>query len=159
MRGAKPRPLARRVVLVVGADDSATRRTALHVAAQGARLVVTGSDAPEVLITAGLVAASGGTARVLDARPDLDADALLAAAARELAPVTDALVAGTSPGAESLARALVGALGAGAIVRAVPPRPPQGERAFAQATCAAFEEEATRSDSGPAARSDTLDAP
>lgn len=147
------------MVLVVGADDSATRRTALHLAAQGARLVVMGSDAQEVLITAGLVAASGGTVRVLDARPDLDVDALLAAAARELAPVTDALVAGTSSGAESLVAALVGALGARAIVRAVPPRPPQGERAFAQATCAAFEGEAARSDAGPAARPDTLDGP
>ena len=53
------RPLTGRTILVVGADDESTRRTALQLAARGAALVVAGRDHAKVLVAAGYAASSG----------------------------------------------------------------------------------------------------
>jgi NAD(P)-dependent dehydrogenase (short-subunit alcohol dehydrogenase family) len=131
------RPLRGRIVLVVGADDPATRRTALHLAARGASLIVAGRDRDEVLATAGLGAASGATIRVIEApSPPLDGHALIDLATQVLAAPTDVLVAAAiGPVAASVAEAL----GVRALACVVPSRPPGGERVFAAATCATFE--------------------
>lgn len=152
------RPLRGRVVFVIGADDAATRQTALHFSARGAALIVVGRDRHEVLVTAGLCAASGGTSRVLEeSHPPLTDSALLGAAARALTHPTDVLVAQSRDDeASTMADTLRELLGPTAFALVVPTRPPGGARAFAEASCAAFEAFVAKgpSNSGPA--SDTL---
>ncbi len=140
-------------MLVVGAEDSATRQVALHLAARGAALIVAGRDRHEVLVTAGLAAASGGTTRVVETpAPPLEGEALVDAATNVLARPTDALVC---EGAATGFR-MQELLGPSAFVVTVPSRPPGGARGFAQTTCADFEAFTAKgvSDGGPA--SDTL---
>lgn len=152
------RPLHGRIVLVIGADDVATRGAALHLSARGAALVACGRDRDAVLITAGLAAASGGTVRVVDeaTSPLLD-PGVIDAATRALGRPTDALVSGPlvdeSPALVDRLRALVGSAGSLGVV---PVRPPGGARAFAEAMCAAFEAAAVASPRVSTDASDTL---
>jgi len=59
-------PLRGRVVLGIGAGDGVGRATALHLAALGAAVVLAGPTLSDVVETAGLVAAAGGTVRVVE---------------------------------------------------------------------------------------------
>jgi hypothetical protein len=106
--GSPPsRALRGRVVLVVGAGDPLARDVSLHLAARGAAIVAAGPALDPVVATAGLVAAQGGTVRVIeDTVPPLLGRALLTAAARTLDLVTDVLVAPSAfPSREAAATA------------------------------------------------------
>ena len=135
------RPLRGRIVLVIGAEDASTRRTALHLSARGAALIVAGVDREAVLMTAGLAAASGATSRVIDENVSLlSGTAVFDAATRLLARPTDVLIAeGIMTNTPMLAHEVRTLLGPTAFGCVVPARPAGGERAFAAATCAAFE--------------------
>lgn len=92
------RPLSGRTVLVLGAADPVAQSAALHVAARGATVVAAGPDVPSVILTAGLIAATGAVGRVIEeAAPPLLGAALVRAAAVALghaAPaLTDVIVA------------------------------------------------------------------
>lgn len=135
------RPLRGRIVLVIGAEDASTRRTALHLSARGAALIVSGVDAQAVLLTAGFAAASGATTRVIEESVSLlSGRAVVDAATRLLARPTDVLIAdGIMTNAPRLAHEVRTLLGPSAFGCVVPARPSGGERAFAAETCAAFE--------------------
>ena len=78
-------PLRGRVVLGIGAGDGVGRGVALHLAAHGAAVVLAGPSLAEVVETAGLVAAAGGTVRVVEqACPPLSLTAALALATAAL---------------------------------------------------------------------------
>ena len=136
-------PLLGRVVLVVGGGDPAAQAIALRLSAHGASLVVAGPALTPVLATAGLAAASGGTARVIEApSPPLLGRALLEAARHVLAPPTDALVSAAAFSDPADARAAHGALeallGPGGITLLVEARPPGGVKAAAVAMAERF---------------------
>jgi hypothetical protein len=122
------------VVLVVGAGERTARATALRLAAHGAAVVAAGPHPDDVVTTAGLVAASGGVARVIEAPapPLLGAD-LLASAAGALEPPTDAVVSprafASDAEASEAARALAAALPPGAGVHLLDPDAPIGPEA------------------------------
>ncbi len=131
------KPLRDRVVLVLGAGDLATRTLALHAAARGAAIVCAGPVLAPVLETAGLAAATGGTARVIEApAPPLLGLALARAAATVLAAPTDAMIAEAAFGSPTAARAAASALGAvlasGAQVWLVPHKPDGGSKEYAR---------------------------
>lgn len=135
-KGTDRKPLLDRVVLVLGAGDPATRTLALHAAALGAALVCAGPVLPPVLETAGLAAATGGTARVIESpAPPLGGLDLARAATGVLAPPTDAVIgeaAFASPAAAQAAAASISAvLARGARVLLVPERPDGGSKAHA----------------------------
>ena len=140
---ARRRPLEGRVVLVLGAGDPVGEAAALHASALGASIVVAGPRLGPVVATAGLVAATRGTVRVVEAPspPLLDA-ALLAVAAAALAPVTDALVAaGAMPDLDAARRAaddLRRALPDGARVELLDARPADGPRRAAERAVGAW---------------------
>ncbi len=130
------RPLRDRVILVVGAGDPPTRTMALHAAARGAAIVCAGPVLAPVLETAGLAAATGGTARVIEtAAPPLGGLELARAAAAVLAPPTDAMIAEAafpSPfAAHAAGAALAAVLAHGARTLLVPARPEGGSKSHA----------------------------
>jgi len=134
--GAEKKRLRDRVILVVGAGDLPTRTMALHAAAHGAAIVCAGPVLAPVLETAGLAAATGGTARVIEApTPPLGGLELVRAAAGVLAEPTDAVIAEAafaSPfAAHAEAAALSAVLAGGARVLLVPARPDGGSKAHA----------------------------
>jgi NAD(P)-dependent dehydrogenase (short-subunit alcohol dehydrogenase family) len=130
------RALRGRVFLVLGAGERTARATALRLSAHGAAIVAAGPHPHDVVTTAGLVAASGGVARVIEARcPPLPVAELLVAAAAALEPPTDAVVcprAFASPAAAAeAARDLAAALPASAgvhLLDADAPIGPEAER-------------------------------
>lgn len=137
------RPLRGRVVLVVGAGDPAAQAVALHLSALGAALIAAGPDLDPVLATAGLAAASGSIARVIEAKsPPLLGAELIARATEALEPPTDVIAAASAFSPSSLAAAAVEALlrllrpGAQGVV--VEAAPPAGRKAFAEAVAARF---------------------
>ena len=86
-------PLRGRVVLVVGAGDRLAQRASLHLAGRGAAVVAAGPSLDEVIVTAGLVAAAGGTARVIEVPvPPLLGSDLIRRAMEAFEPPTDAVV-------------------------------------------------------------------
>ncbi len=144
------RPLTGRTILVIGADDEPTRRTALQLAARGAALVIAGRDHAKVLVAAGYAASSGGMTRVIEeASPPLLGEALLERATAALRRPTDVVVAEavfTLP-AEAAAAAdeIRALLGASAHAIVVPLRPPGGSRAFAESVSMKFERAVAKS--------------
>jgi NAD(P)-dependent dehydrogenase (short-subunit alcohol dehydrogenase family) len=138
------RPLTGRTILVVGAEDEPTRRTALQLAARGAALVIAGRDHAKVLVAAGYAASSGGMTRVIEeASPPLLGDALLERATAALRRPTDVVVAeavfAVAADAANAAEELRSLLGATARTIVVPTKPPGGSRAFAEGVSAQFE--------------------
>lgn len=131
------KPLRDRVILVVGAGDLATRTLALHAAARGASLVCAGPVLGPVLETAGLAAATGGTARVIEApAPPLLGLALARAAASVLAAPTDAMIAEAAfdgpASAHAAGAALAAVLTSGAQLWLVPTKPDGGSKEYAR---------------------------
>ncbi len=87
------RPLRGHVVLVVGAGDPTARALALHLSALGAAVIAAGPALDAVVVTAGLIAASGGTVRVVEtAAPPCGGRALVAAAQEALETPTAAFL-------------------------------------------------------------------
>jgi hypothetical protein len=81
------------VVLVLGAGGRAAQAAALRLSAHGAAIVAAGPALADVVTTAGLVAATGAVARVVEPpAPPLLGHDLLRAAAAAFEPVTDAVV-------------------------------------------------------------------
>jgi len=139
----RPRPLAGRVVLVVGAGDRATRDVARRLGALGASIVSADPSVREAATTAGLVAAGAGTARVVEeASPPLLGAALLRAATAALSAPTDALVAEATftdrAAASAAADALAAAMGASARVVVVDAAPAGGSKEQAARIAEAF---------------------
>jgi hypothetical protein len=102
---------------VLGAGGRVARATALRLSAHGAAVVAAGPVLSPVLETAGLVAAAGGVARVVEtpAPPLLGAE-LLAAAGGTIEPVSDVGVSPEAVPSRAEAEATAAALG-----RALPP--------------------------------------
>jgi hypothetical protein len=130
------------VLLVVGAGDATGREVALRAGALGAAVVVAGPTLAPLLVTAGLVAAAGGDARVVEtAAPPLGGLALLEAAKAVLAAPTHAAVAfGAFDDDAAAARArdaVAAALGPARVV-ALGRRAPEGPRAAAKSYVAAL---------------------
>ena len=99
------RPLAGRVLLVVGAGDPVAREVALRASALGAEVIAAGPALAPVVVTAGMIAASGAVVRVVEApSPPLLGDPLLCVARETLAPVTHAAVAASAFAGEDDAR-------------------------------------------------------
>ncbi len=135
---ANRRPLAGRTVLVLGAADPVASSAALHAAARGAAVVAAGPDVPNVILTAGLIAATGATGRVVeDAAPPLLGAGLVRAAVAALGPaappITDVVVAvalfGSPAAADAAVADLVAALPAGARVHRAEAAPADGPKA------------------------------
>lgn len=132
------RPLAGRTLLVVGAADPVASSAALHAAARGAAVVAAGPDVPKVILTAGLIAATGATGRVVEeAAPPLLGAALVRAAVAALGPaatpITDVVVADAvfaTPAAAAAAGAeLIAALPPGAHLHRAEAAPADGPKA------------------------------
>jgi len=130
-------------VLLVGAGDPVAQALALRLTAYGAAIVVAGPQLPAVLTTAGLAAASGATARVVEeASPPLLGTALLAAARQALAAPTDVVVAAaafSSPtAAEDALRPLAAAVAPGGEALLLDAKPAGGTKSCADAAAARF---------------------
>lgn len=140
---ARRRPLEGRVVLLLGAGDPVAEAAALHASALGAAIVAAGPRLGPVVATAGLVAATRGTVRVVEApAPPLLGEALLAAAGAALSPVSDVLVAsGAFPDLDAARRAADGLrahLPETARVELLDARPPDGPRRAAERAVGAW---------------------
>lgn len=132
------RPLAGRTVLVLGAADPVASSAALHAAARGAAVVAAGPDVPQVILTAGLIAATGAVGRVVEeAAPPLLGAALVRAATAALGPaagpITDVVIAAalfsTPASAQAATADLVAALPPGTRVHAAEAAPVDGPKA------------------------------
>jgi hypothetical protein len=137
------RPLEGRVVLVVGAGDRCAQAVALHLSARGASVVVAGPVLAPVVLTAGLVAAQGGTVRVVEEpAPPLHGRALVHAATQALAAVTDVVVSPDAfpsrTAALAEARDLAAGLALGAVATVVDVPTAGGERTAAERVVARF---------------------
>lgn len=134
---ARKRPLAGRVVLVVGAGDPVARAISLHLAALGASVILAAPRPEDSVETAGFVAAQGGIARVVESPspPLLGAD-LLRAASDALAPPTDAAFASSAFASRDAASAALAALAAllpsGAVAVLADDHPAPSARAAAE---------------------------
>jgi hypothetical protein len=131
------------VVLVLGAGDRCAQAVALHLSARGAAVIAAGPVLAPVVSTAGLVAAQGGTVRVVEeAAPPLLGRALLDAACQALDAPTDVVVspdAFPSPAAAAAAaRDLSLGFDAGAISLVLDVPTAGGERAAAERVVARF---------------------
>jgi hypothetical protein len=122
-------------VLLVGAGDPAARVAALFLTARGAALLAAAPRLDDALAAAGLAAATGATARVIEeASPPLGGRALLERAREVLSAPTDALLAVSAfpdaGAADRAAAALARELPNGLVVR-VEARPEGGAKAHA----------------------------
>jgi hypothetical protein len=120
------------VVLVLGAGGRVARAVALRLSAHGAAVLAAGPDIHEVVTTAGLVAAQGGVARVVEApAPPLLGRDLVASAGATLEPPSDAVVSPEAfrarEEAAAQARVLEGLLPPGAHVVVLDPERGAGE--------------------------------
>jgi NAD(P)-dependent dehydrogenase (short-subunit alcohol dehydrogenase family) len=136
-------PLRGRAVLVLGAGDKAGQAVALRLSALGAALLLAGPDLGAVVTTAGLIAAAGGTVRVVEAGcpplPVADAHRL---ASEALEPPTDCVVSSAafeSPAAAKKAHETLRArLPADAVAVLLDAVPAGAERAAAERVTALF---------------------
>jgi NAD(P)-dependent dehydrogenase (short-subunit alcohol dehydrogenase family) len=143
LRGRLGAPLRGRVVLVLGAGDRAGQAAALHLSALGAALLVAGPDLGAIVTTAGLIAAAGGTVRVVEeACPPLPIADAYRLATDALEPPSDAVLSAASFTTASAAKAafdtLRAHLPAGATVVLLSDVPAGDERAAAERLAAAF---------------------
>ena len=130
-------------MLVLGAGDRAGQATALRLSALGAALLLAGPDLGAVVTTAGLVAAAGGTVRVVETPspplPIADAHRL---ASEALEPPTDGVVSAASFATPAAARTafemLRAHLPASAVVILMDAVPAGQERAAATRVTASF---------------------
>ena len=130
-------------MLVVGAGDRAAQAAALHLSALGAAVVAAGPSLDGVVVTAGLVAASGGTVRVVERpAPPLASAELVRLATEALEPPTDAVLSAatyaTRAAAHEAARELSSLLAPGARVAVLEAVPAGEERAAALRLVARF---------------------
>jgi NAD(P)-dependent dehydrogenase (short-subunit alcohol dehydrogenase family) len=147
--------------LVLGAGDGSARAAALRLSALGAAVVAAGPEVDDAVATAGLIAASGGTVRVIEAKaPPLCGADLLHQAASALEPPTDALVAEaafeTAAAAAAAADDLAARLPHGALVFVVPRAGVGEERSAAERIAARFAPVAAPPFAAPASDSDAL---
>jgi NAD(P)-dependent dehydrogenase (short-subunit alcohol dehydrogenase family) len=131
------------VVLVVGAGDGIGRAAALHLSAHGAAVVLAGPRLDDVVEAAGLVAAAGGTVRVVETPcPPLDAAGAVAAATAALDRPTDAVLHvpafASDPAARAFATLLSPLLPAGARVEVLAAVPFPAERQAAERLARSF---------------------
>jgi NAD(P)-dependent dehydrogenase (short-subunit alcohol dehydrogenase family) len=136
-------PLRGRVVLVLGAGDRAGQAAALHLSALGAALLFAGPELGAIVTTAGLIAAAGGTVRVVEeACPPLPIADAHRLASEALEPPSDAVVSAASFTSAAAAKTafdtLRAHLPAGATVVLLGDVPAGDERAAAQEVAAAF---------------------
>ena len=159
LRGRLGGPLRGRVVLVLGAGDPAGQAAALHLSALGARLLLAGPELGAIVTTAGLIAAAGGTVRVVEAScpplPIADAHRL---ASEALEPPSDGVVSAASFSSPAAAKSAFDTLRAhlpsGAKVVLLGDVPVGDEREAAEYLAAEFTKHSpdTPASGGPAAR-------
>ena len=130
-------PLRGRAVLVIGAGDRAGQAAALHLSAHGAALLLAGPELGAVVATAGLIAAAGGTVRVVEEScPPLPVGEAHRLASEALEPPTDGVVSASSfptpAAAKSAHETLRAHLPASAVVVLLDAVPAGGERAAAE---------------------------
>jgi hypothetical protein len=131
------------VVLVLGAGDRAGQAAALRLSALGAALLLAGPDLGAIVTTAGLIAAAGGTVRVVEeACPPLPVADAHRLAADALEPPSDGVVSAASFPTPAAARAafemLRAHLPAGAVAVLLDAVPAGDERAAAARVAGAF---------------------
>jgi uncharacterized protein with beta-barrel porin domain len=147
------------VVLVLGAGDRAGQAAALHLSALGAALLLAGPELGAIVATAGLIAAAGGTVRVVeDACPPLPIADAHRLASEALEPPSDGVVSTASfPSAAAAKTAfdtLRAHLPAGATVVLLDAVPAGDERAAAERLASAFTRDSSPAPDagGPSAR-------
>ena len=136
-------PLRGRAVLVLGAGDRAGQAASLRLSALGAALLLAGPDLGAIVTTAGLIAAAGGTVRVVEqACPPLRIADAHRLASEALEPPSDGVVSAASFPTAAAARAafemLRAHLPAGAVVILMDAVPAGEERAAAARVGEAF---------------------